>query len=67
MSHIDTNALCENLRSVLKYFARNLNSSKYLNEVHDILERNDVLLLNWGSTIMSEFLDACNHASSIIL
>ena len=67
MSQPDAKALYESLRSVLKHFSMSPKSSEFLNQALENLEMNDVHLLNWGSTRMAGFLDACIRASSIIV
>ena len=42
-------------------------SMQFLNNASDTLEMNNVHVLNWGSTRMAGFLDACIQASSIIV
>ena len=38
-----------------------------LHEALNMLEMNDIHLLNWGSTRIAGFLDACIQASNIIV
>ena len=42
-------------------------STELLNNAISAMEMNDIHLLNWGSTRMAGFLDACMQASKIIL
>ena len=67
-SQQDAKDLYETLRSILKFsFSKSPKSSDMLNAALDALEQNNIHLLNWGSTRMAGFLDACTKASSIIL
>ena len=54
----DAQALCENLRKVLKHFLKSPKSSEVLTECH---------LMNWGGTRMAGFLDTCQRPSNIII
>ena len=67
MSQADAKALYENLRPLLKHFAKSLKSSEMLTTSPNLLEMHDVHLRNWGSTRMAGFLDACLQASDIII
>ena len=42
-------------------------STELLNNAISAMEMNDIHLLNWGSTRMAGFLDACMQASKIIV
>ena len=42
-------------------------STELLNNAISAMEMNDINLLNWGSTRMAGFLDACMQASKIIV
>ena len=59
-SQQDGKDLYEKLRSILKHFSKSPKSSK-------IRCTRIIHLLNWGSTCMAGFLDACTKALSIIL
>ena len=67
MSQIDAKGLYENLKALLKHFSQSPKSSEMLHEALNMLEMNDIHLLNWGSTRMAGFLDACIQASNIIV
>ena len=67
MTQADAKALYENLRSLLKHFAKSPKSSEMLTTSLNLLEMHDVHLLNWGSTRIAGFLDACLQASDIII
>lgn len=55
-------ALYENLRKLLKHFSKSPKSSDLLNKALSAIEINNVHVLNWGSTRMAGFLDACLQA-----
>ena len=59
MSQADAKALYENLRSLLKHFAKSPKSSEMYTTSLNLLEMHDVYLLNWGSTRMAGFRDVC--------
>ena len=42
-------------------------STELLNNAISAMEMNDIHLLNWGSSRMAGFLDACMQASKIIV
>ena len=65
----DTNAkaLYENLRALLKHFSSSPKSTDALNEALSALEMNNIQVLNWGSTRMSGFMDACVQSSKILV
>ena len=67
MSQLDTKALYGSLRSVLKTISVSLKSNDFLNLALEKIGINDVHLLNWGSTRMADFLNACICASSIVV
>ena len=64
---IDAKPIYENLRNILKHYANSPRSSKLPNNALKILDMNNIHLLNWGSTRMAGFLDACVQASKTIL
>ena len=66
-SQEDAKKLYENLKAILRHFTMSPKSRKLLNNAPDALEMNNVHILNWGSTRMAGFLDACIQASSIIV
>ena len=55
------------MQASLQYMMSCPKSSEMLTNALDLLEMNDVHLLNWGSTRMAGFLDACIQASNIIV
>lgn len=63
----DAKMLYQNLRKVLLHFAMSPKSSGLLSDALAALEFNDIHLLNWGSTRMAGFLDACLQSSKIIV
>ena len=67
MCQDDAKSLYENLRKLLKHFSKSPKSSKLLHQALKALEMNDIHLLNWGSTRMAGFLDACIEAFSILV
>ena len=67
MSQGDAKTLYENLRLMLKHFAKSPKSSEMLIRSLNLLEMHDIHLLNWGSTRMARFLKACLQASDIIV
>ena len=66
-SQIHAISIYENLRCILKHFAKSPKSIKLLNNALKILDINKIHLLNWGSTRMAGFLNACVWVSKIIL
>ena len=64
---IDAKNLYENLRKMLKHFPMTTKSSELLSNALETMEMNDIHLLNWGSTRMAGFLDACVQASKIVV
>ena len=42
-------------------------STELLNNALSAMEMNDIHFLNWGSTRMADFLDACMQASKVIV
>ena len=64
---IDAKNLHENLRKMLKHFPMSTKSSELLSNALEAMEMNDIHLLNWGSTRMAGFLDACVQASKIVV
>ena len=67
MCNDDAKALYENLRKLLKHFSQSPKSTDLLNKAPHALEMNNTHLLNWGSTRMAGFIDACVHSSKIIV
>ena len=67
MCQLDATSLYENLRSVLKHFSMSLKSTELLGNALKLLEMNPIHVLNWGSTRMSGFLDACKQLVDIIV
>ena len=67
MSQSDAVSLYDDLRKVLKHFSQSPKSTEVLKKSLEVLEMNNVHLLNWGSTRMAGFLDACIKTSSIIV
>ena len=59
--------LYENLKALLKHFCQSPKSIEMLHEALNMLEMNNIHLLNWGSTRMAAFLDACIQVSNIIV
>lgn len=66
-SQQDAITLYENLRTLLKHFARNVKSMELLNGAPDIINRNSVHILNWECTRMASFLDPFVQSSRIIV
>ena len=66
-SQQDAVNLYDNLRALLKHFVCSAKSTELFNEACDVLEMNNVHILNWGSTRMAGFLDACVQSSHIIV
>ena len=64
---VDAKNLYENLRKLLKHFSMTPKSSELLSNALAAMEMHDVHLLNWGSTRMAGFLDACVQASKIMV
>ena len=64
---LDAKNLYENLRKLLKHFSRSPKSSDLLSNALTAMDMHDVHLLNWGSTRMAGFLDACVQASKILV
>ena len=52
---------------ILRHFAMSPKSTELLNNALDVLKMSSVHVLNWDSTRMTGFLDACIQASSIIV
>ena len=67
MCNDDAKALYENLRALLKHFSMSNKSTDLLNKALDTLEMNNIHILNWGSTRMAGFLNACIQSSKIII
>ena len=67
MSQADAKTLHENLRSLLKHFAKSPKSSEMFTTSLNLVEMHDVYLLNWGSTRMAGFRDVCLQALDIII
>ena len=65
-SHADATSLYDNLKALLK-FAMSQKSTEFLNNTLNALELNSVHMLNWGSTCMAGFMDACVQASEILI
>ena len=55
------------LRSTLKHFVNSPKSTEILKEALATLERNEVHILNWGSTRICGFLDGCKRSSEILV
>ena len=66
-SQADANSLNDNLKALLKHFAMSPKSTEFLNNALNALELNSVHMLNWGSTGMAGFMDACVQASEILI
>ena len=67
MCDINAKALYDNLKALLGHFSQSTKSTSLLNKALDMLEMNNVHTLNWGSTRMSGFMDACHKCSEIIV
>ena len=65
----DDNAksLYNNLKALLKHFSMSNKSSELINNALSALEMNNIHILNWGSTRMAGFLDACLQSSKVIV
>ena len=63
----DAKNLHDNLHSILRHFAMSPKSTQLLNNTLDALEMSNILILNWESTRMVGFMDACSRASQIIV
>ena len=66
-SQADATSLYDNLKALLKHFAMSPKSTEFLNNALNALELNSVHMLNWGSTCMAGFMDACVQASEILI
>ena len=66
-SHADATSLYDNLKAMLKHFAMSQKSTEFLNNALNALELNSAHMLNWGSTCMAGFMDACVQASEILI
>ena len=64
---LDAKNLYENLRKLLKHFSMTPKSSDLLSNASTAMDMHDAHLLNWGSTSMAGFLDACVQASKILV
>ena len=62
-SQADATSVYDNLKALPKHFAMNPKSTEFLNNTLNALELNSVHMLNWGSTRMAGFMDACVQAS----
>ena len=67
MCNDDAKALYNNLRKLLKDFSMSNKSIDLLNKALSALVMNNVHILNWDSTRIAGFLDACIQASKIIV
>ena len=67
MCEQNAKSLFENLKALLKHFSQSNKSTGILNKSLAALEMNSIHILNWGSTRMAGFLDACLQASKIIV
>ena len=56
-------SLYENLSALFKHFTKSLKSSEMLLQALNNLQQHKVHLINWGSTRMSGYLEACLVAS----
>ena len=66
-SHEDAKNLYNNLHSILRHFAMSPKSSQLLNNTLNALDMSNIYIINWGSTRMAGFMDACSQASHIIV
>ena len=64
---LDAKNLYGNLRKLLKHFSMSPKSSDLLSNALIAMDMHEVHLLNWGSTRMAGFLDACVQASKILV
>ena len=62
-SQEDAKNLYGNLHSILRHFAMSLKSTQLLSSTLDVLEMSNIHILNWWSTRMAGFMDACSQAS----
>ena len=66
-SQDDATSFYDNLKALLKHFAMSPKCTEFLNNALNSLELNSVHLLNWGSTCMAGFMDACVQVSEILI
>ena len=63
MCQSNAKSLYENLSALFKHFTKSLKSSEMLLQALNNLQQHKVHLINWGSTRMSGYLEACLVAS----